>query len=901
MSSGALNALDTEVIREWAKEACKRHRDAVPQLLMQNPYGGRVFKAFKTHVMEHVIDDAPNVTYPMVLWRVALVMIMWRSSSLASTRELVDAFERSILCRAMEEVMTKVIDVQGLATDDVSARPLPVSARARSRLTSPASLWQYAILLGIGEHKEACESVGRRLILSLDCKDHEILERAFPSFADEYRDESGSAQLIAQEMGGPRFGHLHAYFMGDQRDETTLRLDKRDQGCKRRRVELPIQDLPTYAEKEAGAHYLSGDDLEEEHVVPLTQADLGLHKGPPVECGFLFKVQNDALHKILGRDSNNFLLIGTPGSGKTAIILALKAMQKPRCMLVVAPSHLIPNWLNEHEKYASRLRLNAPYIDVENDIKEWLQTSGMFIVSPNNYRKHFGKLALTCELTIVVDEAHVGMGAQESQFLKFHKSIMAGHRGSVIAITGTPIRRGLKTNLMQFLELYFPLDVAALSVGWFDAVWKMMTSEDDSQRAVGTKVLQDKFCKKMFIMPTVDGSKEYAIRRYRIHADVKVPMAVDTASFFRRYEDALKATQRQRVTVVKQLVEMYRQGQERGIILFVTRKEMVEALKCAIPDALVYTGHTRDKGKAEFLKYFEEREPLGKVGIMMASMAVGVTLSVGANIAVMVQPLFSASDQVQAWGRIDRIGQKEKLVEFTEVCMTAEEYGISRLCDSKQDQADALNGKKSSDDAANLLVQKIRSLQKQPEDGKFIGNAVLDEGTEDELTLSFHEKPLARNKPKNLNPREIALCAANEERRLTRFAVQHGQLSYLNIKFDSEHKELYFELEGNFEFFRVAYRYVKGKDLVYDDQGALSGKCGKLDAYASRIGNHRWTVIDAIKKSNGEQLGTFCRPVKIRWGGRKYVVVARVERTDGTWSGECYPIMHWWASPLSFS
>jgi hypothetical protein len=87
--------------------------------------------------------------------------------------------------------------------------------------------------------------------------------------------------------------------------------------------------------------------------------------------------------------------------------------------------------------------------------------------------------------------------------------------------------------------------------------------------------------------------------------------------------------------------------------------------------------------------------------------------------------------------------------------------------------------------------------------------------------------------------------------------------------------------------------------LVYDDQGALSGKCGKLDARVpTRIGNHRWTLIDAIKKSNGEQLGTFCRRVKIRWGGRKYVVVARVERTDGTWSGECYPIMYWWASPL---
>ena len=137
MSSGvrAPDATERTTIKQWAREACERHREAVPQVLQQSPYGQRVLKAFKAHVMEYVIKgDKPNVTYPTVLWRVALVMIKLRSVH----ANLVESFELSILCRAMEEVMTKVIDEEGRAigeNSDVSARPLPVSAPVRADLS----------------------------------------------------------------------------------------------------------------------------------------------------------------------------------------------------------------------------------------------------------------------------------------------------------------------------------------------------------------------------------------------------------------------------------------------------------------------------------------------------------------------------------------------------------------------------------------------------------------------------------------------------------------------------------------------------------------------------------------------------------------------------------------------
>ena len=742
----------------------------------------------------------------------------------------------------------------------------------RFELTSHAKLWQFVVLLKIGEHREACEEKGRQIMQGVDLK-------PLPLDCSE---------------------NLRIYLMGDRRDEATRHLDEQSKAyTKRRRVALPIDAKPTLEEIESGAHYVTGEQ------VPFTPADLG-HNGLPVDCSFLYPAQDEAVHKLMACvDKNNFLLIGTPGTGKTAVILALQAMQPLALpMLVVAPSHLIPNWISEHEKYASKLLLKAPYTDIENGavVKEWLQESGMLIVSQNKYRKHCLELARDWKFTIVIDEAHDGMGAQGSRLLDFHKSVLKVQRGRTIAMTGTPIRKGLKTNLMQFLKLYFHADVRALEAGWFDHVWRMMVSEDDCKRALGAKILQNKFSEKMFIMPTVGGPKQYAIRKYRIHADIDLPESTDD-SFFVRHEAALQATQDRRVRVVKTLVDMY--GDERGIILFVTRKEIVDKLRAVIPEAFVYMGDTSDKDKADFLDYFSRREPSGKVGIMMAKMAVGVTLSVGANVAVMVQPLFSASDQAQAWGRIDRIGQEEQSVHFIELCMTRVEYGMSKLCDSKQDQADALNGKKSSEDAK--LLQKIQSLSEQPEDGKFLGNMVLDQGT-DGLRLSVYEKPGDRNRNKKLNPREIALCAANEERRLTQASkfqdrtVDRGidapiEVYYTGLKYDQEQKVLQFELVGNRAFLRIAYRYVKGSDLVYDEDGALSGKRGELDGDTEKIGKSYWTVIHPETQPNGDQISACFRRVNIRWGGPKVVVVARVQGSDGTWSAESYPIMYWWASP----
>lgn len=725
-------------------------------------------------------------------------------------------------------------------------------------------------------------------------------------------------------------GFLGEYFAGERRGDTTILLNKRFP--RRDRSDAPpappAPRPPSQREIASGAEYLTSDS-NKEVLVPFTPADLGHYEiAPGVDISFLNPVQMDAVFKICAQKKKNkrandgeekkekeqnFLLFADPGTGKTVIILASKATEaQPRPWLVVVPPSLIWNWEQEYKKYADRLKL-APtvYTNIIEDQREWLTSCGMLIVSQYDYRKHGQEIAARHNITVVIDEAHMGMSARgKSEFVSCQEKVLETQLGRSIAMTGTPVRNGLEVNMMLFFLLYFPFS-AIHKQKRLAKVWEMMTSVDHKQRAVGTKILEDAFDGQMFIAPSIPQHMQpYNINTdsFRIHANVEVPPC-DNPSFFIRLEAALVHTQEYRALVVKQIVEMHRAKGSKGILLIVTRMAMADALKAQIPDALLFTGDTSDHDKERFLRTFSSADQRGKVGIMTDGMAVGVECT-GADVAVMVQPVFSACDQLQCFGRIKRMGQKDN-IELYEVCMTEEEYGISKLCESKQDQADALRAKTSgaADDVA-----KIKALQEKPEDGLFVGQWPISGPISGRTMLSVYQKRVPPE-PEALDPKEIAFCAANEERAIkiraqNEAAALHEtlhknalfnkkspckgsqlELCHDGVMFDEREKTIEVRLLANGLFGRVAYRYAKGP-FAYK-KGELSGEIGELPGQTERLGKHYWTVIPATESP------TQGRTLQIGWNGRGFVVIAKVQGQNGEWSKECSPIMFWWAKSSS--
>jgi SNF2 family DNA or RNA helicase len=446
-------------------------------------------------------------------------------------------------------------------------------------------------------------------------------------------------------------------------------------------VEDCIEDLDSFS--------IEGRENLSEIKKRLTKADKSYFKVPESLESVLRKYQKEGYDWLKTLDYLGFggILGDEMGLGKTLQTISFILSNEASKTLIVAPTSLLYNWINEFEKFAPTLRVaavNGSKLEREEIIKE-LDNFDVIITSYNLLKRDWDLYENIYFDYCIIDEAqNIKNGSSQNALAV--KAIKAKRR---FALTGTPVENSLMDlwSIMDFVMPGFLFDEKTFSVRYHKKLREEPEVIEDLNKLIRPFILRRKKKDVIKELPekieklltiSLDDSQKRVYQAYRNHALELIKKKVQEDEFKKSKIEVLSYITKLRQLCLdpslvmedykggngklEALLELITNSNEGGhkVLVFSqftsVLKNIAKRLKGEGVKFSYLDGSISSKKRMELVKDFNE----GANRVFLISLKAGGTgLNLtSADIVIHFDPWWNPAVENQATDRAHRIGQK---------------------------------------------------------------------------------------------------------------------------------------------------------------------------------------------------------------------------------------------------
>ena len=411
------------------------------------------------------------------------------------------------------------------------------------------------------------------------------------------------------------------------------------------------------------------------------------------------------------------ILADDMGLGKTLQVIALlDSLENSKSSLVVCPSSLILNWVDEVNKFSSKLKVMAIYGSVSDRMEKISQIDDydLIITSYDYCRNDFDKYDYEFEY-LILDEAQY-IKNKNTLNAKAVKSLTARNR---LALTGTPIENSL-AELWSIMDFLMPGYLYSYSHFKKEYEKDIVTKQNiEKQRAL--KSLVEPFIlrrNKIDVLTELPDKVEHIIE-FNFSDEEKKLYLANLANINDSLRDEFNGEKIDRIKVIAMLTRLRQLCLEPAIVYedfdgpsskITGCLEIVDQLVASKQKVLIFSSFTtilsilEKELQARGLSYFkltgqskkEERHRMvtsfqkDDTQVFLISLKAGGTgLNLtSASAVIHFDPWWNISAQNQATDRAYRIGQKNNVQEFKLIMKDSIEEKIIKMQEQKKAIAD---------------------------------------------------------------------------------------------------------------------------------------------------------------------------------------------------------------------
>jgi SWI/SNF-related matrix-associated actin-dependent regulator 1 of chromatin subfamily A len=435
-----------------------------------------------------------------------------------------------------------------------------------------------------------------------------------------------------------------------------------------------------------------------------------------------------------------------PGLGKTGQAIATSIGAAAKCILVICPATIRENWKREFKIWAGKdvMILNDR---VKNTWHTFYNVGicNVFICNYESLKKYFVKEinkpadkplrinhivfkeSINLFDMVIVDEVHRCKDGKTQQ-AKFVMGIAKG-KEYILALTGTPVVNK-PIDLIPQLHILGKLDVFGGYKGFVDRYCQGFNQASNLKelnyllhkncfyRREKTEVLKDLPDKMRNIYRcdiTNRTEYQFAENKFREFLESKGvdSIQIDKSLRAEALVQMMLLKKLSAIGKVNEVVEQIREVIEAGekIVLFAWHKEIVLALKAAIPEAVTIIGEDTMDQRQRAVDSFQNDPKVQVIICNIKSGGVGITLTASSRVAFIELPWHPA-DCEQCEDRCHRIGQKDSVqITYFLGHNTVDEY-IYGIIDKKRAIVNQVTGAEDTietnvvDEFINLFMTK---------------------------------------------------------------------------------------------------------------------------------------------------------------------------------------------------
>jgi len=422
------------------------------------------------------------------------------------------------------------------------------------------------------------------------------------------------------------------------------------------------------------------------------------------------------------------------GLGKTVQALAIllqRASLGPA--MVVSPVSVLPNWMQEAERFAPTLNIKTLAIGGRNTIFQSLQAGDLLLISYGLLQSEVDALSAISFASIVLDEAHTIKNVST----KTSQAAMKLQASFRLALTGTPIQNhlgeiwnlfnfinpGLLGSLGQFTEHYVKNDDATTRKQLKRLISPFLL------RRTKSAVLEELPPKTEILykipLSTEERTFYEALRRNALAKLEESDDATGTKHLKALAEitrlrqaccnpalvDASMGIESSKLTAFLELVAELKENNHRALVFsqFVGHLSLIrQALNAQNRSYLYLDGSTPMKERAALVNLFQQGgHDLFLISLKAGGLGLNLT---AADYIIHLDPWWNPAIEDQASDRAHRIGQNRPVTVYRLVAEDTIEEKILKLHHTKRDLADTLL--EGSDQAAKLSLSDLLDILK---------------------------------------------------------------------------------------------------------------------------------------------------------------------------------------------
>jgi len=465
-------------------------------------------------------------------------------------------------------------------------------------------------------------------------------------------------------------------------------------------------------------------DCEEEE---FKKIDLPLFDFQKIGVGFLLVTRSS----LLGDE---------PGCGKSLQALATTIIKKAEKVLIVCPSTLKLNWLDEINKWLKGKKCTVIGGDKKIRKKQWAEKSDFYIMNYELLLRDIEEIKKIDWDYIIADEA-TRISNPKAKQSKLIKLIPAKYK---IALTGTPLNNAVqdiwnildfcKPNLLgtfwQFTTKYCNKDRFGGIISYKNLNELKTHISNNMLRRKKEEVLHelpDKMYETLYVEldheekkiynaikeEIVSELREYEISRvlkdrYLSNALVKMIRLKQVTGSLELVSDHIYSS---KVNALKELLNDIIHNDSK-VIVFTQFSEMADILVRELDkyNPLLISGKVKNKVRKENVDSFQNNDK-NKVIVMTSAGGYGLNLQ-RANYVVHYDLPWSISKIEQREGRAHRIGQKNKLTIFRLIVQNSIDEYVLKVLHKKQKMAEEILGDKEKAKKVKLSKNDIKKMLK---------------------------------------------------------------------------------------------------------------------------------------------------------------------------------------------
>ena len=426
-----------------------------------------------------------------------------------------------------------------------------------------------------------------------------------------------------------------------------------------------------------------------------------------------YQIEGYEFLKTLSRYEFGGILADEMGLGKTIQTIAFLQSNENKKAIVLTPTSLIYNWLEEFKRFSPNLKIGLAYKSKRDDVINYIDSYDVILTTYTTYKNDTEKYKNIKFDYCIIDEAQ-NIKNPDSIIAKSVKKINAKVK---FALTGTPI----ENNLIELWSIFdFVMPGYLYDKSKFKKIFLDKGNTDDLKKLIKPFLLRrtkkevinelpEKIEQKYYVELNKEHKKAYlgllnlAKNKIQINDNISVlsyltklrQLAIAPELMVKNYE--IKNSK------LEVLVKLLKENKDKKILVFSQFTKVLEKIKDRLDyENISYSyldGKTNPKDRVNLVKDFNKNND-NVFLISLKAGGTGLNLT-SASIVIHFDPWFNPAVENQASDRAHRIGQKNVVNVIKLISKDTVEEKIIRLQEMKKELVKELID--SNTDSGNFL------------------------------------------------------------------------------------------------------------------------------------------------------------------------------------------------------